>query len=158
MGFFGLRHCRHKGLRVCRKLWGKKKTTTTTRQRMELYLRGDVLLWFPLSPSAATTCLLNRSDPGSAAGRAGGGKPWASNETNPCSILPEIADHTSVWIVNVAFSWALFGNGAWWRERGDVSGALTSRRDAAAVRGAIWTRVRELINDFWTPGVISVRQ
>lgn len=38
-----------------RKLWREK---TTTQQPDEPYLRGDVLLWFRSSPSAAMTCLL----------------------------------------------------------------------------------------------------
>lgn len=48
---FGFKHCRNKGLSVIGSFQKQHKLK-------ELYLQGDVLLWFRLSPSAATTCLL----------------------------------------------------------------------------------------------------
>lgn len=48
----GFKHWTNKGLQLYR-IFSK-----TTQQLKQLYLQGDDLLWFRLSPSAAMTCLL----------------------------------------------------------------------------------------------------
>lgn len=62
------------------------------------------------------------------AGRRRAGRRGLDSWTN----LSESVDRASAWIVNVAFSWALFGNEAWWRHC--RSGWLEERDDVTAAR------------------------
>lgn len=91
-------------LRIYKKVW------KTTQQLRSFTCRGTSSFGFHF--------LLGRrwhvcSDPPSAARRN-----QSVRQTKTCFILPLIDHYTSDWIVNVAFSWALFGNDAWWRHRG----------------------------------------
>lgn len=98
---------------------------TTRRAQRSVYLQGHVLLWSPISPSAATTFL--HGAPG-----LRGGEKLGVDGSIPGLIWRRILDATWVWIVNVAFSWALFGKEAWWRHR--RSGWLEERDDVITRR------------------------
>ena len=56
---------------------------------------------------------------------------WSLSEINCWFILVRIQDYTSTRIVNVAFSWLLFGNRTWWRQD-DVGSGVTSFRQKRA--------------------------
>lgn len=98
---------------------------TTWRAQRSVNLQGHVLLWSPISPSAATTFLHG-------APRLRGGEKLGVDGSIPGLIWRRILDATWVQIVNVAFSWALFGKEAWWRHR--HSGWLEERDDVITRR------------------------
>lgn len=111
---------------LVRKSCKNKAEGAKKKKKRAFYLQGHVRLWFPFSPSAATTFL-------HWAPSLRGGEKRGVDGSVPGLIWRRILDATWVWIVNVAFSWALFGKEAWWRHLrsdrlGERRGVITLRR------------------------------
>ncbi len=116
-----------------------RKTTAAEAVAQPHYLQEDVQLSSRFSLWAAMTWLVSRASSKELLR-------CLQNKTNSSVFWLKLT-HTSVDFVNVAFSYPLFGNGAWWRPgRLQPIRAVIEKGRSSSLLWKVWWNIRELEN------------